>query len=85
MNNTWKLEPAMIIGFVTALLTLFVAFGVPVTTEQQESIKTFVTALLPIVGAVVIRSQVTPNAKVEAEFGPTAVEAAGSVTRSMLP
>jgi len=53
-----KKEPALIIGFVGALIALGVSFGLPVTAEQVGFVMAFVSAAL----ALVTRSLVTPVA-----------------------
>lgn len=59
-----KNEPAITIGSVTALVTalvgLLVAFGVPLSTEQQTAIIGLVAVAAPIVAALLIRRKVTP-------------------------
>lgn len=52
-------EPAAWIGLCDAVLVLAVTFGVPITPEQKGA----VDALLAALAAVLIRSQVTPTAK----------------------
>ena len=47
----FNLEPAMVIGLVTAVLVLLVAFGVPVTTEQSEAIVGVTSAVLVVLTA----------------------------------
>lgn len=59
-----KREPALVVGLVEALLLLAVAFGLDLTAEQVGA----VVAVATILGALVIRSQVTPVA------GPTTPE-----------
>ena len=49
---------------VTAVLGLLVAFGVPITQEQQVAILAVVAVVAPIVVAVIGRRFVTPNANV---------------------
>ncbi len=56
-------EPALIIGAVTAIIALAIAFGAPVTQQQQESIVGAVIALIPVVLA--IRQSVFAPATVE--------------------
>ena len=56
MNN----EPALIVGAITALLVLLVSFGVPISAEQKEAIVGFANAALILIGAVIIRQNVTP-------------------------
>ena len=59
-----KNEPAITSGSVTALVTalvgLLVAFGVPLSTEQQTAIIGLVAVAAPIVAALLIRRKVTP-------------------------
>ena len=55
-----RTEPALIIGFIGALLSLAIAFGVPITDDQTKSIIAFVTAAIPFVGAIITRQNVTP-------------------------
>jgi hypothetical protein len=51
-----KAEPALVAGLVQAVLTLVVAFGLDLSTEQVAAILTVTGAVL----ALVVRSQVTP-------------------------
>ena len=51
-------EPALVSGFVGAVLALGISFGLNVSAEQVGFILAFVTAAL----AFVVRSQVTPTA-----------------------
>jgi len=58
----WSKEPARIIGVVTAVLALLVAFGVEISTQQQTAILGIVTAVIFVLGAEITRSQVySPN------------------------
>lgn len=60
--DLWRKSPARIVGFVTALLALLVAFGVQVTTDQQVAILGIVSAVIILLGGEVTRSQVySPN------------------------
>lgn len=60
-------EPALSIGAIVAVvnaaIVLAIAFGVPITKEQAGAISAFVTVIVPLAGAVWVRSQVTPTAK----------------------
>jgi uncharacterized membrane protein (UPF0136 family) len=58
--DLWRREPALITGFVQAILVLAVAFGLNVTVEQQGAILAFTAAALALVGAGITRSRVTP-------------------------
>ena len=55
-------EPAVVIGFVGAIIALAAAFGFDLTGEQTGAIMAFVSAGL----AFVVRSQVTPTIAVGA-------------------
>lgn len=57
MSNLWGREPAAVVAFVGAVVTLLVAFGVELTQEQQAAIGAVVIALM----AVVTRHNVTPS------------------------
>lgn len=61
-------EPALTVGavtgFVTALLGLAVAFGLPVTDGQQAAILGITATLAPLVAAWFIRSRVYAPATV---------------------
>jgi hypothetical protein len=78
----WGLEPAVITGFITAILATFVAFGIDVSTEKQEAIKNLANALIIIIGSIVIRQQVIPVAKVEAAHGLQGVRDAQNIKKA---
>ena len=61
--NLVRTEPAAITGLVVAIITVVVAFGVPIDDSQRSAIVGVVGAVLAILGAGVVRSQVTPLAK----------------------
>jgi quinol-cytochrome oxidoreductase complex cytochrome b subunit len=63
--NFWQREPAIIVGVVTAALTLATAFGLGLTADQQTAILGFVGAGLALIGSLVVRSQVTPTATIQ--------------------
>ena len=52
-----KAEPALVAGFLQALLGLLLAFGVPLTDEQVGAILALSAAVL----AFAVRSRVTPT------------------------
>ena len=56
-------EPAVITGLVVAVITLVVAFGIPISDDQRSAIVGLVGAVLAILGGGVVRSQVTPTNK----------------------
>ena len=59
-----KKEPAITIGTISAavaaVLALLVAFGIPVTDDQQTAILGVVAALGPIVTGLIVRRKVSP-------------------------
>lgn len=60
MLNLIRREPALIVGIVVAVITLIVAFGVPIDNGQKSAIVGLVGAILSLLGAGVTRSKVTP-------------------------
>ena len=58
----WGREPALIAGFVEAVVLLVLAFGVDITMQQFGAIMGVTIAGL----AIVVRQKVTPNARVQA-------------------
>lgn len=54
-----------IVALVAAVLALGIAFGLPVTDQQREAILGLVAVVAPIAVAVLVRPNVTPNAKVQ--------------------
>lgn len=63
--NLWRREPARIVGFVSALIMLLIAFNVPVTDEQKAAILAIVTAGLALLQAEVTRANVYAPETVE--------------------
>lgn len=55
-------EPALLVGLVTAVLILLAEFGVELTQGQQAAIIGVIVAI----GAIIVRSAVTPNIRVGA-------------------
>lgn len=62
-----KLEPALVSGAVAAIVTLVVAFGVPLTVEQKAAILGVIAPVIALVQAVATRQVVVPTAKVDRE------------------
>jgi len=56
MKDAWSHEPAMFLGVIQALLSLFISFGLNLKTEQIGAILTFLAVLI----AFITRSQVVP-------------------------
>lgn len=56
--DLWRREPARIVGFVSAVIMLLIAFNVPVTDEQKAAILAIVTAGLALLQAEVTRANV---------------------------
>jgi hypothetical protein len=56
VSNLWGREPALIMGMVTALISLAVGFGLDITGEQVSLIVAAVAAVL----SVVTRTRVSP-------------------------
>jgi len=56
MKDAWSREPAMFLGVIQALLSLFISFGLNLKTEQTGAILTFSAVLI----AFITRSQVVP-------------------------
>lgn len=61
-----KREPSLTIGAITAAVTailgLLVAFGLPLSNAQEAAILAVIGPVAVLVGALVIRSKVTPSA-----------------------
>ncbi len=74
MNLVKKLsrEPNLVLGVVTAALSLLVLFGVDLSTEQMAGIGVFLGALI-----AVIRFATTPSAEVVLQQKPSGELVAG--------
>ena len=77
MKNEPLITVATITSGVTAMLGLLVAFGVPVTQEQQDAILAVVAVVAPVVVALVGRGLVTPNGSVVERVAPSGQVLAG--------
>ena len=71
MKNEPLVTAATIVSAVTAVLALLVAFGVPVTQEQQVAILGVVAVLAPLIVAALARPKVTPHSNVLEYQDPT--------------
>lgn len=58
MKNAWKAEPALISGFVAAVLVLLVAFNIPITDAQQQAVLGLTAAALMLLQAGITRQNV---------------------------
>ena len=77
MSNVFKLEPALILGVVSATLILLVAFGVPITEVQSQAVMGLVGAVFTLGAAIVTRQMVTPNPRVAAREDATGTTVSG--------
>ena len=77
MKNEPLVTLASITAGVTALLALLVAFGIPITQEQQVAILGVVAVVAPFVVAIAGRAQVTPNGSVVERVDQTGTVLAG--------
>jgi len=68
-------EPALILGVVTAGLSLAVLFGAPLSAEQIAGVGVFVGALVAL-----LRFVTTPSSEVLAQVKPTGEVVAGKAT-----
>lgn len=57
MGNLWNREPALVVGFVQAVITAAVAFGLELTAEQTGAILLVTAAAL----SLVVRRKVSPT------------------------
>lgn len=57
-------EPAMIAGFVGAILSILVSFGIPITPDQKLAIIGLAGPVVILIGAFIVRMKSTPNASV---------------------
>lgn len=58
-----KREPALFLSLVGSVMSLLLAFGLPLTDVQQGAVMVVITGIV----GFAIRSQVTPNASVAAK------------------
>ena len=62
MNREPLLTKASWVALVTAVIAVAVAFGLPLTDEQQKALIALAGVLAPVAAAVWARGQVTPVA-----------------------
>jgi len=67
LRSLFAAEPALVVGLVSALVTLAVAFGVQLTPDQTHALLAVAGAVMAL-GAFIVRGQVTPNATVAAQL-----------------
>jgi membrane associated rhomboid family serine protease len=63
--NLWANQPALVVGFIAAIIALLTAFGLSLNDEQTAAILGVVGAIGAILAAWIVRSQVTPVNKKE--------------------
>lgn len=63
MLNFARREPALVVAAVVAILSVVVAFGLPVTHDQKAAIVGVVNAVLAIIGGLTVRAKVSPVTK----------------------
>lgn len=61
-------EPAILIGAIMSALALAVSFGLKISGEQINLINSFLIAAMPLISGLVIRSQVVPTGKADAQI-----------------
>ena len=62
MNREPLLTKASWVALVTAVIAVAVAFGLPLSDEQQKALIALAGVLAPVAAAVWARGQVTPTA-----------------------
>lgn len=74
-------EPALTTGTITAVVaaavTLLVAFGLDLSSDQVIAITAFVAVIAPLVSSVITRRQVIPSVEVAAQVAPDGSFVAG--------
>lgn len=77
-------EPAAIIGLVaaavTSILVLLVAFGVPLTQDQQTAILGVIAGVGPLAAAMLIRGKVSAASTVILQASPRGAAVAGEAS-----
>lgn len=61
MKSEPVLTVASLTSLVTALVALLVAFGVPLSDDQQKALLGLAAVVAPIVAAAIARRRVTPT------------------------
>lgn len=70
-----KLEPAVIVSLVAAVIALVVSFGIDLSAEQTGAIM----AVVVILAGLYTRSQVTPQTNVDAQVDAAVANAYGEI------
>lgn len=60
MQNEPVMTGATVLAAVGAVLTLLIAFGVDISTDQRAAIIGLVTVVAPVLVGWIVRSKVTP-------------------------
>lgn len=68
--NKLKNEPAVITSVLVALVGAAATLGI-IGTDQQDQLVAVITAVVPIIGGLIVRASVTPNAKARASSSGT--------------
>jgi len=85
MSNSPVWSAATVSAIVAALITLLVAFGVPLTEQQSTAIMGFVAVVSPIAVAFVTSPKVTSLENPTTKDGETLVRASGSTRSASAP
>lgn len=80
MGNSPLITTAAITSIIGAVIALLIAFGVPLTAEQQAALSGFVLVLAPWVVALVGHNTTTPLANPKTVDGEKLVRASGDPT-----
>lgn len=70
-NFTFPQEPAIYVGAANAIILLVVSFGLPVTVDQKVAIDGVIGTLGVLLGAILVRQNVTPVASPPSPPPPT--------------
>lgn len=63
LSRIVRLEPSLVNGAIAAIITLAIAFGLPISVEQKAAILGVAAPLLALAQAFATREKVTPVAK----------------------
>lgn len=80
MNNEPLITVASVTAGVAALIAVLIAFGVPLTPDQQTAILGFVAVAAPVIVAWIARRFVSPTSSVVAQRLPGGDVVAGEAS-----